>query len=86
MQENGKYQIEKGSMVPATGSIVTFLRWPPIQGGTNEIVIYFSNGTNPIYKYKALGCSSVFYNLRVHENGAITKQRQPYPQSHVVHN
>lgn len=62
----GRYHIEKRSMVPATRSIVTFLRWPPIQGGTDKIAIYFPNGTTPIYKNKALycccSCWGVLYN------------------------
>jgi hypothetical protein len=39
------YQINERSLVPAACPIITFLRWPPIQGGTNEMFINLSNGT-----------------------------------------
>ena len=42
------YQIEQRSSSPAAGSIIAFLRRPPIKRSTNEIFIDTSNGGFPI--------------------------------------
>uniref|UniRef100_A0A2P2NH32 Uncharacterized protein n=1 Tax=Rhizophora mucronata TaxID=61149 RepID=A0A2P2NH32_RHIMU len=49
-------------MAPAASPIVTFLRRPPIQSGTNEIFINPSNGFFPInengpFFYRLISCS-----------------------------
>uniref|UniRef100_A0A0V0IH65 Putative ovule protein n=1 Tax=Solanum chacoense TaxID=4108 RepID=A0A0V0IH65_SOLCH len=67
------YQIQERRMVPSTSSIITLLRWPPIQSSTNKMLIYSSNSNFPIYKHSTLSCCST--------NKYQTKQKKPHQHS-----
>lgn len=71
-------------MSPATSPIVTFLWWPPIQGGTDEITVYYSNGTFPINKHSPLNSTIIAScSLRMDSNEAETKETDPYTNTHL---
>ena len=90
-KEKQEYQVEERSMVPATSSIVTFLRRPPIQSCTDKIIINLSDWSLPINKNSTFQKSFSsfilcvhFYEAEAYQVNRKTETQKPQLRTHFA--